>query len=716
MDHVVADTPAAFREDDELADRHPAAAPPPRPHRADIDGLRAVSILLVVGYHAGLSWLPGGFVGVDVFFVLSGFLITGLLLAELAATDRIALGQFFARRARRLLPLSTLVLVATLLAGMVLLPPLARAGLVRDARAAALYVANWRFAGQATAYSDAEVTDSLLVHYWSLSIEEQFYALWPALIIAVAWFAGRRAPRRRQLHALLSVAIGVVVVVSLAASWRSTSRLGPEAYFVTHTRLWELGVGAGLALAVPLARRLPRLAADVLAGAGLAAVVYAAARFGAGTAFPGRAALVPVLGCAAVVIAAAHRQTVVSRVLGSRPLPLLGRLSYAWYLWHWPAIGIALLWNDRHGAPFSAGVVTAVAVVASLGLAAASHVVVEQPLRYAALLRDAPWRSLVLGLALSSLPILLGIGALRVVDGGDIAVATPVVAEGVVAEGVVAEQAVAPMTPAQARDDIVTVGPVERCSAQLADVAVPPDCVYGDPAGSVTVAVVGDSHAQQWLPALDAAGTENGWRVLGWTKSACTMFDVTLWSKRLERRYDECDTWRASVLDQLRRAAPIDLLVMTNTYSYRDVLDDGNGHRLEDPARADVLWQQAAQRSFAELLGVARKVVRLEDTPWPTDDVPTCLSAQPGSPSACGFDTAARSNLDRELIALEAAVAPDGVRFLDLGADVCPAQWCEVVDERGVIVFRDQHHLTQTFSRSLAGVVGGELASLLPDG
>ena len=169
MDHVVADTPAAFREDDELADRHPAAAPPPRPHRADIDGLRAVSILLVVGYHAGLSWLPGGFVGVDVFFVLSGFLITGLLLAELAATDRIALGQFFARRARRLLPLSTLVLVATLLAGMVLLPPLARAGLVRDARAAALYVANWRFAGQATAYSDAEVTDSLLVHYWSLS-------------------------------------------------------------------------------------------------------------------------------------------------------------------------------------------------------------------------------------------------------------------------------------------------------------------------------------------------------------------------------------------------------------------------------------------------------------------------------------------------------------------------------------------------------------------
>ncbi|HUH07103.1 MAG TPA: acyltransferase, partial [Egibacteraceae bacterium] len=227
-----------------------------RGYRRDIDGLRAVSLLLVIGFHSGLGLFAGGYVGVDVFFVLSGYLITGLLVKEHQRTGRISLTDFYARRIRRLLPMSGLVLVSTVLAGLWLLPPLSRMSLVHDARAAALYIANWRFSRQATAYSDAEVTDALLLHYWSLSVEEQFYFLWPLLIFGVGWFVGRR--RRELFIPTLSVVLGALIAASLWASLTLTAVRGPEAYYVTHTRLWELGVGGALALLVPAMGRIRR--------------------------------------------------------------------------------------------------------------------------------------------------------------------------------------------------------------------------------------------------------------------------------------------------------------------------------------------------------------------------------------------------------------------------------------------------------------------------
>lgn len=221
-------------------------------YRADIDGLRALSILLVVGFHSGLGIVAGGFVGVDVFFVLSGYLITGLLVAEHQRTGRISLLNFFARRIRRLLPLAFLVIVTTTSLGWWLVPPLQRRELVGDARSAALYFANWRFAGKATAYSDAEVTDGLFTHYWSLAIEEQFYLLWPLVVVACGLMAVRLA--RASMAGVLGCAAVAVTVAAFTLAMIATERAS-SAYFLTHARIWEMTAGA--CLAIGLARLRP---------------------------------------------------------------------------------------------------------------------------------------------------------------------------------------------------------------------------------------------------------------------------------------------------------------------------------------------------------------------------------------------------------------------------------------------------------------------------
>lgn len=669
-----------------------------RGYRADIDGLRAVSILLVVGYHAGLAGLPGGYVGVDVFFVLSGYLITGLLIAERNRTGRVALGEFYARRLRRLLPLASLVLVATLLAGMWLLPPLAREGLVGDARAAAFYVANWRFAGQATAYSDTEVTDSLLVHYWSLSIEEQFYLLWPALIIGVGWIVGRRRPSW-ELPALGGL-IAALVSASFAASVLLTDRLGPTAYFLTHTRMWEMGVGAVLALVVPRLNRIPRWLAQLGSVGGVVAVGVAAVRFDASTAFPGWAALLPVLGAAVLVASAAHGSTSVSGLLSRRPLPMLGRWSYAWYLWHWPVIGIGLLLDRRYDWPLSAGVVTALAVVVSLGLAVASHVLVENPVRYHRALARAPRRNLAFGASLMVLPLLLGAVAVRTLPVGDVAVAA-------------ASPASAAMTPRQAAEDRPSIGRADECMATITELDVAEGCVFGEAASATTVVLIGDSHAQHWLPALHEAGLERGWRVLAWTKSACPPVDVAIWSYRLERPYRECDIWRAGVLHRLRSAAPVDLVVLAASKGYTGLVLDDEGERVPRTS-FEPYWSAAASRTYSELLGLARRVVRLHDTPWAPHDVPACLAEAAADPHACGFDRTGAVGLDEPLLRAERWGAPAEVEFVDLNDLVCPDSFCEVVTIDGIIKFRDQHHLTQTFARELGHEIG-EALDLLVD-
>ena len=371
-------------------------------YRGDIDGLRAVAVTLVVLFHVGLSVLPGGFVGVDVFYVISGFLITGLLVRELRSSGTVSITNFYARRVRRLLPLSALVLVTTAIASRFLAPVLDRPGIGLDIRAAAMYVANWHYASASTQYM-ASTGKSPVLHYWSLSVEEQFYVLWPLLLLLVSIGAARRSWQvgfRR-----IAVTLGALGAASFALSVVTTTASGPFAFFGLHTRAWEMAVGAGLSLATDRWLRWPALWSISLGWIGLLMILASAGLLTGDTPYPGSAAALPVLGTAMLLASgAAQTSWSVGRLLSLPPVRYLGRISYAWYLWHWPCLvllgGVGA--DSAEGAgdqsAGGAGVTRLVAAIAaSLALSVLSHHFVENPARRTAWLSRFTGRSLMLG-------------------------------------------------------------------------------------------------------------------------------------------------------------------------------------------------------------------------------------------------------------------------------------------------------------------------------
>lgn len=677
----------------ELAAPRPEAPDYQSGYRPDIDGLRAISILLVVGFHAGIGTLSGGYVGVDVFFVLSGYLITGLLVSELTRTGRISMLTFYARRARRLLPLAVVVISVTMIAAAALVTPLGRQTMVNDARSAALYYANWRFAGQTAAYSDVEVTESLFVHYWSLSIEEQFYLFWPVLIL-IAWFAIKRTGKRDIALTLLVIMV-TVFSLSLLVSALTVGH-GADTYYHTHTRVWELAAGAILALAIPRLRlsRFPSLLAGLV---GCALIVGAAITYDSATPFPGLAALAPVIGCALLIVAGATGSTWLTRSLSHPTMTYVGRISYAWYLWHWPAIGVALLIASRSQDPPPRGWLIVGALIVSFGLAAASHMVIENPIRRSRELAARPRLSIGLGVALTLTPLTLGFLMLRPVP--------TAIAEASSSSGI-------GMSPQEAAADLSALGPPE-CHAKFPDTAAPGECIYGDPEGDISVALVGDSHAQHWLPALDQAGRDRGWRVIAWSKSSCTAIDVPLRNDRLERDYPECDVWRESVLQSLREEGGVDVVLIGDTYNYAELVVDENGEPYQNASDLMSVWRSGAEQTFDQYETVADRVLMLRDTPWARRNVPDCLSEDVATPERCAFELEGHAWLDEAYVAEELAAGNDLVAVIDLTTAICEADPCPVVTDQGIVKYRDGHHLTQTFSRSLSNHVGDAIAPFL---
>ena len=381
--------------------------------RGDVEGLRAVAVLLVLLYHAGVPLVPGGFVGVDVFFVISGFLITTQLVRELDRSGRISLVRFYARRAKRLLPATAVVLVATALLTRWLLPETRWADAGHDIIASALYVGNWHFADQAVDYLAAHDA-STVQHFWSLAVEEQFYVVWPLLLLAGAAVArgGRWRTRPTICAGLL-----LVVVPSFLWSLHETSSFPARAFFETTTRMWELGIGAGVALAAGLLTRMPRAVAVVLGWTGLGAIAVAGLVVSTGTAWPGYAAALPTLGAAAVVGAGFRvPDRGAAALLGVAPMRWLGGISYSLYLWHWPLIVVATARLDGLSALQGLAVAAASVVPAWLTL----HLV-ENPLRHSRAVSRSPRLSLVLGAGCTLVGVVSGLvllGAVPVADPG----------------------------------------------------------------------------------------------------------------------------------------------------------------------------------------------------------------------------------------------------------------------------------------------------------
>ena len=666
-----------------------------------------MAVLAVVAFHTGA--VAGGFVGVDVFFVISGFLITGLLWSELSFDGRLHLAAFYAARARRLLPAAALVLVATAAATTVLLPPLQARSVLDDGVASALYAGNYRFAMTGTDYL-GHSAPSPFQHYWSLGVEEQFYLVWPALMLGLgALFKGVRAAY------LAGLALVIAVSLTLAVQWTQTSP--PWAFFSLPTRAWELAIGAVIALSVPIWRRLPPGFAALAGFGGLALIGMAIVRLDDRTPYPGTAALIPVLGTALVIGAGCARPTWgAGRLLSLRWMRAIGRLSYSWYLWHWPLLVFAPM---VAGHPLGWAGKTAV-VFASLVLAALTLRFVERPVRYARRLRGSAGRSLALGSAITAaavcaallfpmlVPTPVGRGtpasaavvhaAERAVPGGNPAVGSTDPFEAIrAAVAASAHPSAVPVDLSPPLDEAAGNKPsvfFDGCVRFWLDVGAP-ECISGDPDAATTVALIGDSHAAMWHPALDRVAQQRHWRLVTMAKVTCPLQNLPIISPYLDRPYSECEQWRQEALALLASERPR-LVVVSMSRRY----DADFGFTSYDPA-----WIESLRALVADLRATTgARVLVLGPVPDPHTDVPVCLSGSLEDALACAPLRA--DGLDANGIAAEMhATGAGGGSYAVVSDWFCTAEVCPVVVGND-LVFRDDNHLTVSYAQTLGPALG----------
>jgi peptidoglycan/LPS O-acetylase OafA/YrhL len=663
------------------ADAPVSAARTSRGFRRDIQGIRGVAVALVLASHAGLPGFSGGFVGLDVFYVLSGFLITGLLVAELERTGRVSLARFYARRARRLLPLAGTVLLVTLVGALAFFPVSRLHQVSDDALSAALYVANWHFMAQQVDYFASEDgVVSPVQHYWSLSVEEQFYVVWPVLVLGLGLLAVRS---RRRVRGVLLLALLAVGAASLAYSVAFSSADPGRAYFSTLTRGWELAAGGMLALLLPLGLRMPRAAAAALGGAGLAVMVAAGAVLTESADYPSWRALLPVGATIAVIVAGtAVTMTAPIRLLASGPMQLLGRLSYAWYLWHWPAIVFAqAAWG-----PLTVRERVAV-TLASFIPTALSHHFIEERFRHSRTLAARPRRAIALGAG--SMAVAVALAALVVVLRPGLATAPAETVVGARDGGVTLQRSVKAIRPdpANSRGDR---GPIfDACLVQGKDRVSPP-CVYGDEESDTTVVLFGDSHAEQYSAPLVTIAQRRGWRLVVLTRASCPIGQVDY--------QPTCNAWRANTLRRILRQERPELIITGNATDRRFKVKV-DGRRLTR-RQSQPLLEEGFTRTYRTLRESGARVAVIRDqarAPFGTNE---CVIEHPDDLRRCAFSPHRPERNAFDDVGARAA----GVEVIDPMPLLCPRvdtdRLCPAV-VGNVLVYRDTYHLSATFARTL---------------
>ncbi|WP_079250876.1 SGNH hydrolase domain-containing protein [Streptomyces amritsarensis] len=665
----------------------------PSPHRSvfrpDIEGLRAVAVVAVLAFHAGIPWATGGFVGVDVFFVISGYLITGLLVREAIATGRIRLGDFFSRRARRLLPSAAVVLAAVAVAGAWLTVPLRRTDLEHDVVAAALSLANWRFVSQHTDYLAAGHQQGPLLHFWSLAVEEQFYLFWAPLLAVLVLGAARAVRRGRSVRRMVFLAAAPLTLASFVLSLHWTRDSVSLAYLGTPSRVWQFGVGALLALLPRHLMRGPRVLRVLGGWAGAGAIGWCVVAYDTATPYPGWAALVPTLATAAVILAAVpgrgeHRTPGagdVGRFLAGRAPRAVGRLSYNLYLWHWPVLVLA----EARTGPLGWPAKTALTLAAALP-ALATMRWVERPLRRSRTVSELPRRGLSVGVSAVVLPVVIAL-VVGTTTLNLLGPASPVDPKGLppgAASGptLLARTAGTPFadgpvvpSPVQARADFPPDAPCQIAPAETRS----PECLFGAVDSPDRIVLLGDSHAGQWFSPMLALAASRGWALQEFVKQGCPLPQLAVDSPQLGRAYRECDTWRADTLERLGKQPKPRLVVVSSLNRY---------------TADERLLAEAWEKTLAPLRALGAPIVYIEDTPVPGSDVPACVSGRPDSPADCAFERADALRPDPLARRIASGALP-GVRSVGVNEVLCPGvgPTCPAVLDR-ILLYRDDAHLT----------------------
>lgn len=676
-----------------------------RGKRLDIQGLRAIAVLLVFANHL-FGWPIGGFVGVDVFFVISGFLITGHLVKEHEANGKWSFKSFYVKRARRILPAALTVTIVTVAASFVAFSWTRAGSILTDAVWATLFSANWRFITIGTDYMHADAAVSPLQHYWSLSIEEQFYFVWP-LILAGALLLSVRRPRRGAL-----IAIVVIGVVSFAFAIWETAANPTSAYFSTFSRVWELAVGALLAIVAPIAGRLPATSRPFIAWTGLALIALSATVLTPQSAFPGPWAILPVLGSAAVIAAGIDGEQRFLWPLRNRFVTYIGDISYSLYLWHFPVIIFTTL--ILAGTPRRAVIA---AVVVSLLLSVISYHFIETPFRNAKLPVIRAWKPVVafVGVVVVCIPLVAFAPRTSVplaTDPGPpitFVEATPALTArwADVAEAASATEwpTLTPPVSEMSNADLAPEWVEENCLVNLVNEELAPDvwtetagrCTFGS--GDKLAIIYGDSVALSWAPAIRAAIEPHGYRVQTLTAAQCPATDAeTLDDKG--KPIPTCATYRAWALDRIVSAQPSIIFASETGATAERMMSGATG------ADAVEEWASAVTRTVGRLGESGGRIVLLQPPPGgaPLDSCATAAS----TPSAC---MVVRSESLLTMLAGSALAAQNlDAEFIDTSSWFCnkDGRCPAFVGQSAVNV--DTAHLTRQQSTSLAPVIADVIA------
>jgi len=693
-----------LRRDQAPGDAVPAPTQSPQRSnvRPEIQALRAVAVLTVVIYHVWPEAMPGGFVGVDVFFVISGFLITAHLVREVDRTGTVSLWQFWARRARRLLPAALLTLFVCAAATIAVVPQLYWQQFLTEIGTSTAYLQNWQLASEAVDYLGAENRASPVQHFWSLSAEEQFYVFWPLLILVAAWTARRR----------LAITIVLLTVTGLSL-WYSISETASNpaaAYFVTPTRAWEFGAGGLLAL-VGARAALPDRARALLSWAGLAAVGYAAAAYGTDTAFPGWAAAVPVVGALAVIHAGMPAaRWAPSAILRISPAQFLGDISYSVYLWHWPLLVFTPFVFASPGLTETRIAVPLLTVL----LAWATKVLVEDPVRRSAWLSAQPRMTFACSAAATAVVAAVLVGGTSHVE-AQIHRAereqVRLVAHHPDCFGAAARDPKNPCDNKDLRTKVVPL-PVAARSEQNApcpnfrkDSGVRV-CDFGvTPAQArKTVALLGDSHASHWRAPLDVVARERGWHGTSVARTSCVFSKATKLTP--EPTKSQCLAWVKNVPGFFRKHPDIDTVFIVAI----------TGGRVTVPRGQTMLdaKMHGVRRAWQSLPDTVKHIVIIRDTPRITRSTVECIDRAIAAEKRAGLTCAVprETALDEDPAAVAARKEHSPrVQVIDLSDVFCSNRLCYPVIG-GALVFKDLHHFTRVFAETLGPPLGRKLAAL----
>lgn len=660
-------------------------------YRSDVDGLRTVAVLSVVVYHALPDVLPGGFVGVDVFFVISGYLIGSILMNEFDRNGRIDFADFWARRMRRLAPSAILVIAASLAVAAMVLPAPELFRTASDAVYAALYLTNWQSLFEAVSYFDESGGASLFLHFWSLAVEEQFYIYFSGIFLIGMLLRGR-VKKPSSVIVFLLIGFGLLsLILNLTVTYRSQ----PEAFFGTHTRIWQLTAGVVIGLAERSGKLVPADLRPALAWPGILMISSAVFFFDGDLRYPGWFAFWPTIGAALVIYSGIVDPNSVKpthlnvwraplSLLASRSAVYIGKCSYALYLWHWP---IFVLWREFFNS--WNGIDIAAALLLSFAVSLATHIFVENPIRYSALLRNKPLTSLIGSATLISLCIA---GSIFV---GQLAEASQSIR---VADGKVFDPEIVRRTQPIIYED----------GCHLSQSATEqPDCVYGVAEATEAIVLFGDSHAAHWFPAFHEIALNDKFALYNRTKSACAPIDIAVYNSNWKREYTECAIWRERTIREIERIRPA--FVIIGMSSQHKPLIHGTDERLNgEPAYRALAEAEIRTVNFFSQIGT--KVFLMRDTPWLSEDPLDCLADS----NRNGYD---ECQWPAEQV-LKKQSFPWGVhdeinaQVVDIGDSICPNGTCKAFQD-GMITMRDRHHITPNFAQSLSKVIASHLNNLL---